>query len=128
MDKKQNLKKILLLDDQEMILTTLSRMIQILGSSATTSTDGKETVELYRKSLEEGRPFDILILDISIDNGIGADMIIEDLLKIDPRVCAIVSSGDPNHDAVENYRERGFSGVLLKPFTIDKLKEILDDF
>ncbi|HRX15085.1 MAG TPA: response regulator [Spirochaetota bacterium] len=126
MNKTQNIKKVLLLDDQQMILTTLSRMIEILGGTVTTSTDGKDTLELYKNSFEKNDPFDLLILDISIDNGIGADIIIDDLLKIDPDVKAIVSSGDPNHDAVINYKERGFASVLLKPFTIDKLKDILD--
>ncbi|MDA3900940.1 MAG: response regulator [Spirochaetes bacterium] len=127
MRQSENSSSILLLDDQQMILKTLSRMLEMLGHTVTTSIDGKETVRLYRESVEAGTPFDLLILDIFIENGSGAHDIIDELQGINPKVKALVSSGDPTHEVIINYKESGFTATLLKPFTIDQLKQTLTE-
>jgi len=55
----------------------------------------------------------------------GLKTVIE-LLKIDPNVKAVVSSGYSNDPIMANYEDYGFCGVVPKPYTKMQLSEILN--
>ncbi len=48
-----------------------------------------------------------------------------ELRKIDPEVKTIVSSGYSNDPIMAEYRKFGFSGVVVKPYKIKELSEVL---
>ena len=66
-----------------------------------------------------------MILDLTIRGGMGGKEVIERLLKIDPDVKAIVSSGYSNDPVLSDFRRYGFSGMVSKPFKIEELKGLL---
>ncbi len=90
-----------------------------------TAADGEEAIRLYRKALEEKDPFDAVIMDLTIPGKMDGKETIKELLKIDPKVKAIVSSGYANDPVMAHYEQYGFKGRLVKPYTLDKLKEVL---
>jgi DNA-binding NarL/FixJ family response regulator len=47
------------------------------------------------------------------------------LLEIDPEVKAIISSGYVDNPIMSKYRESGFKGIIIKPYEIEELSEIL---
>ncbi len=51
--------------------------------------------------------------------------VIEELLAIDPRVKAIVSSGYSNDPVMSDFKKYGFSGVIAKPYEIQELYGVL---
>jgi DNA-binding NarL/FixJ family response regulator len=51
---------------------------------------------LYQKALSEQKPFDLVIVDLKIPGTMDGRRTMQELLKIDPSVKAIVSSGLPN--------------------------------
>ncbi|MBU0986265.1 MAG: response regulator, partial [Proteobacteria bacterium] len=57
--------------------------------------------------------------------GMGGKEAVKDLLKIDPKAKAIVSSGYSHDPVLSDYGNYGFSGVIPKPFTLQDLSEIL---
>ena len=127
--KKTNQKgqgKILIMDDQEPILKMVGRMLNKMGYDVSFATDGTQAIESYRKAYEVGRPFDLVILDLTVPGGMGGAKTIPELLKIDPNVKAVVSSGYSNDPIMANYEDYGFCGVAPKPYTKDQLGEILD--
>lgn len=122
----ENKKRILLLDDDQLIITTVERILKILNYEVESVSTGEELLNIYKQRQNEGTVFDIVIMDLIIPNGMGGKETIGKLRKIDPNVKTLVSSGNPADPAIVNYEEFGFNGVLEKPFTIDNLKSILE--
>jgi CheY-like chemotaxis protein len=119
-------KKILIMDDDEVFCKFMRRVLNRLGYDVGTAGDGAAAVELYRKSLESGDPFDAVIVDLKILGGMGGEEATKRLLEIDPGVKAIASSGYSNDPIIANYREYGFRGALAKPYTMEELALTLD--
>ncbi|MEJ2695362.1 MAG: response regulator [Candidatus Sulfobium sp.] len=117
--------KVLVMDDEDVIRTILSVMLLAFGYEAHLTADGEEAIQTYVKALEAGEPFDAVIMDLNIPEGMGGSEAIRRLREIDPDVKAIVSSGYRNNPAVENFGEYGFRAVLHKPYSISELREVL---
>ena len=85
--------KVLLMDDEQIILDVTSEILTFLKYDVMSAKDGLAAVDLYRKEKDAGAPFDIVILDLSVPAGLGGKETIELLRKVDPAVKAVVSSG-----------------------------------
>jgi DNA-binding response OmpR family regulator len=108
--------RILLLDDESAICEITGIFMKKLGYMPVITSSGEDTIEEYRRAMEEGKRFDLVILDLSIPGGLGGKEVIAALREMDPSVRALVSSGDANDPAVMHYVDYGFSGVLMKPY------------
>jgi len=108
--------RILLLDDEPAICEITGILLKKLGYDAVITSRGEDTILAYENSIGQGARFDVVILDLSIPGGIGGKEVLSTLLKMDPEVKALVSSGDANDPAVSDYKKFGFSGVLMKPY------------
>jgi two-component system cell cycle sensor histidine kinase/response regulator CckA len=117
--------RILLMDDEECILEATSEVLAFLGYECEVVRDGVDAVTLYEKAKEQNRPFDAVIIDLTIKGKMSGKETIQHLLEIDPDVKAIVSSGYSDDPVMANYQEYGFCGVVTKPYTIEELKECL---
>src|SRR5208337_371008 len=118
--------KILLMDDEQIILDVTLEVLTFLGYDVSFARDGAEALDLYTKEKAAGHPFDIVILDLSIPNGIGGKDAIGHIRAFDPAVKAIVSTGYTNDPVVQNFEQYGFSGILSKPYKINDLKTVLE--
>ena len=131
LNKNDNLimgqEKILVLDDEMMIMKTLGKMLEFLGYRMDFCTTGEDTIRLYRKALENNESYDAVIMDLTIQGGMGGDVAIKKILEIDPDACVIVSSGYSTHPIMANYGQYGFKNVISKPYTIKKLSEVLNE-
>lgn len=118
---------ILIMDDQESILKMAGRMLTSMGYTMTSSTDGAQMIQIYNNAYQSGKRFDLVILDLTVPGGLGGAKTIPELLKIDPKVKAVVSSGYSNDPIVANYKDYGFCGVMPKPYTKNQLSKILNE-
>ena len=84
-----------------------------------------------RLALESGDPFDAVILDLTIPGGMGGKETLDAMLKLDPNVKAIVSSGYSNDPVMSDYGRFGFRQAIRKPYHIQEmsaaLKEVLEN-
>lgn len=119
--------KVLLMDDEQIILDVTHEVLKFLNFDVMFATDGLAAIDLYKKEKIAGSPFDIVILDLSVPTGMGGKETIEELRKFDPAVKAIVSSGYANDPVVEDFSQYGFSAKLTKPYKITDLKNILEE-
>ncbi len=119
--------KILILDDEELIRDTLKEMLVLLGYEVETAQDGKGAIEKYKKAFEEKRPFDVIIMDLTIPGGMGGKEALKEILKIDPNAVAVVSSGYTSSHIISEYQMYGFKGILKKPYRIEDLNNLLQE-
>lgn len=115
--------RVLLMDDEEMIRKVTGAMLQEIGYTVEVAKDGSEALELYKRGRDSSRPFDAVIMDLTIPGGMGGREAIEKLREIDPSVKAIVSSGYSNDPVMGNFSEYGFKAVLSKPYKIIQLSK-----
>jgi CheY-like chemotaxis protein len=115
--------RILFMDDEEMLRSVVSRMLEIMGYDVMAAADGDEALRLYIEAAENGSRFDAVILDLSVNDGMGGREAAEKLVEYDPDVIALVSSGFVGDTVLQNYREFGFRGVIPKPYTSDELRD-----
>ena len=113
--------KILIMDDEKLVRNVAHDILSFLGYKVEFTTNGQETLDLYRTNMEKGTPFDIVIMDLTIPGGMGGKETIKNLLQINPQVKAIVTSGYSNDPIMANYKEYGFMGVVNKPFQVKDL-------
>lgn len=118
--------KVLLMDDEQIIVDVTLDILTFLDYDGMYARDGAAALDLYKQENEAGVPFDLVILDLSVPEGMGGKDAVALLKAYDPAVKAIVSSGYTDDRVVQNFMQYGFSGRLLKPYKISDLKEILE--
>lgn len=112
---------ILFMDDDRGVLSSIVPLLESEGYCVTAASDGGEAVREYLAAYESGRPFDLVIMDLTVPGGMGGVEAIKKLRKTDPSVKAIVSSGYSTDPVMSAYQEYGFVGVVRKPYPIDEL-------
>jgi len=118
-------KRILIMDDEEMIRKVTGKMLQSFGYEAGYAQDGDEAIKLYKEAKNSINPYDAVLMDLTIPGGMGGKEAVKILLEIDPDLKAIVSSGHSNDTIMTNHLEHGFSGFILKPYKIQELQNVL---
>jgi len=119
--------KILLMDDDKSVINVLSKMLINLGNEVDEAADGAEALRKYKKAIKSNKPFDVVVMDLTIPGGMGGKEAVQNLLKIDPGIKAIVSSGYGNDPAIANYKDFGFIRAISKPYKIVDLKQMLNE-
>jgi two-component system, cell cycle sensor histidine kinase and response regulator CckA len=108
--------RILVLEDDPLVRSLITRNLSTQGFEVVESAEGTETVRLYQEAMAEGRTFDLVILDLSIPNGMGGVRTMEKLRAMDSDVVAIVSSGYSDDPVMAKPTAYGFTAVLPKPY------------
>jgi len=128
--KEQKLAKslnIMVMDDEEIILSSLKLMLENFGHKVTSTNHGEECLNAYVETLNGGGQFDMIILDLTNSKGKGGLWTIKQILKLKPSAKFIAASGYSSNNDLSNYKQNGFSAVLQKPFGTETLSKCLND-
>ena len=111
----------LVVDDERIIRRSAAEVLKRLGYEVGSAKDGREGIEIYEKAREDGRPFDVVIMDLTIPGELGGKKAVGRLRALDPGAKVIVSSGYSEDPVMSRFREYGFDGVLVKPYDVEGL-------
>jgi len=117
---------VLLVDDEERILTVGREICKALGYSVITAASGKEAVTIYKKNKKK---INLVILDMIMPEMNGLETFLK-LKKLNPDVKVLLSTGYSIDEKAQEMLKQGCRGYILKPYSVidfsHKLREILE--
>ena len=117
---------ILLVDDEERILTVGREICKALGYSVITASSGKEAIKIYKKKKET---INLVILDMIMPEMNGLETFLE-LKKLSPDIKVLLSTGYSIDEKAQEMLRQGCKGYILKPYSVidfsHKLREVLE--
>ncbi len=116
---------ILVLDDEEVICELVAYALTPLGYTVEQAYNAETALRMYREAMERGKPFDVVIMDLTIPGGMGGKEAVVKLREIDPKAKAVVSSGYAMDPIMSRFRDYGFAGVIAKPYDITELEQVV---
>lgn len=118
--------RVLVMEDDPAIRALLADILDLLGYEVKISSEGEEALRLYAEAETEGKPFAVVIMDLTIPGGMGGREAVQLLKENYPEARAIVSSGYANDQALAEYQEIGFDALISKPYRVKDLAAILE--
>jgi CheY-like chemotaxis protein len=127
-DSVQESKRVLIMDDEVLILDVASGILRASGALVETCETSDAVVAAYLSAFEQQQPYDVVILDLTIRGGAGGEVAARRILEIDSDAIIICSSGYTDADVVSEFRRFGFEGIIKKPYTAADLREVVGRF
>ena len=113
---------VLLIDDEEMILTVGRALLEKLGYRVLVASGGKQGLEVLKR---EGGDIDLIVLDL-IMPGMSGSQVFDAIRAIRPRIPVLLSSGYSMNGQTREILEKGCNGFLQKPFNLSELSQKID--
>jgi len=117
--------RVLFMDDDPNICTLAGNMLEGLGYRYDIARNGEEAAQLYKRYLNIGRPYDLVIMDLTIIGGMGGEQTFKVLRDLHPEVRAIIASGYDHDDMARQFLDLGFLGYLAKPYRVGDLGRVI---
>jgi CheY-like chemotaxis protein len=114
------IKKIMVVDDEEIIRQIIKDQLELLGVQATVFSNGGEAVDFFKTSPDI---FDGIILDLTLPDMAGQELL-EKLLNINSSIKVAFASGDNINSEIEVDGKRVVL-ALQKPVRLDDLENFL---
>ncbi|NOX33113.1 MAG: response regulator [Deltaproteobacteria bacterium] len=113
--------RVLVMDDDELILDVISKLLRRLGYEPFAASNGSQAIEICKKAAACGRKIDIALLDYDIQNDLGGFPTLEQLQKTDPDIRGLLITGHCDDMEIKKFKHYGFVDMLEKPFSIKHL-------
>ena len=115
------------MDDDPHISYLTGTMLETLGYEFDLVKNGTEAIEFFERSLNLGRLYDLVILDLTIVDGMGGEETFKHMRELSPKVRAVIVSGYDNDEKAQQFIvEKGFCGYLTKPYRVDDLGAVIN--
>jgi two-component system, cell cycle sensor histidine kinase and response regulator CckA len=118
--------RILVIDDEEMILSVVGTMLNSLGYECAVAQDGLSGFHKYIRAKADGNPFAAVLLDATIPNGVSGEEALKLLLEADENARVILCSGYADNDLINKAEQLGFRAFLAKPFSMSEFVSVFN--
>jgi CheY-like chemotaxis protein len=109
--------RLLLVDDEDVVRSVATTILERLGYAVVTARDGEEALEIYRR---DGYAIDLVILDMIMPKMGGRECYTQ-LRQINPEVKVILSTGYALDESTQKILDGGMRGIAQKPYASDEL-------
>ncbi len=115
-------RRILVVDDEEMVLDTIGRALMSFGHSPTTLTDPSAALSLFRSLPKH---FDLAIIDQTMPRMTGVELAAE-IRKINPDVPILIATGYSRALDDRSLQAAGMTAVIMKPLSLRDFQIAVD--
>ncbi len=112
---------ILIVDDDESIRVLCRLLLERIGFDVLSASDGREALDVFNKHHADIR---CVILDLTMPHMDGEETF-RQLIKIDPDIRVIMSSGYNEQEIAQKISGKGYTGFIQKPYSLNNLTDIL---
>ena len=117
--------RLLIMTDEEAIRQAVGQTLSGMGHTVVWAQNGQTAIEKYKTTQQMDAQFEVVILALTVREGMGGLETLQALLQLDPGVKAIAMNGNVRDPELLEPGRHGFKAVLTKPFEAGKLREIL---
>ena len=117
--------RVLVMDDESTVRQVAVAMLKKLGYEAEAVLDGASALHANAEATAAGRPFNVIIMDLTIPGGMGGEEAAALLRASHTPAQLIASSGYATDPVMAEYRAYHFDGVLAKPYNFAELTQVL---
>jgi len=116
--------RVLLCEDEEDARDILGFYLNTIFGEVVVAKDGQEGLDVYRKNLDNGQPFDLVLTDLNMPNMDGMSML-EAIHAIDPKQNFIIVSAYRDEEKLHRSIDLRVLGYFIKPLNVDNVMEML---
>jgi len=111
-------KSILVVEDDLQLGELFQTVLEGVGCKVSLAVDGQAALDIFRRALGVGEPFDLVLMDLNLPVMDGRQCLGR-LLLLDPTVPILITTGDPDEEFAS--LEHLVAGVLEKPIGLSEL-------
>ncbi len=112
----------LVVDDDEAVRNTLSRLLEQAGYTALSASSGEEALLIARA---RGNEINVFLVDVSMP-GLTGPEVFDSIREMIPDAKVILMSGYNHVDSVRRCASRGLLGFLQKPFMLEDFQALME--
>ena len=116
---------ILIMDDDEDVRKVIVRLLIKVGYDVISTSEGGQAIKAYKKAKEKGKPFNLVIMDLTVRGGMQGMDAVRSILQYDPDAKILVASGYSNAWVMSHYEDYGIKAVIAKPFAIEVFLDLI---
>ena len=113
---------ILLIDDDEFVVTIGEAMLNKLGYKALSAQSGEQALQLME---DQGEPADLVIMDMVMP-GMDGEELFDRIHALRPSLPVILSSGYPQDEHIDQLINKGCRGFIKKPYRMSELAQQIE--
>jgi len=112
---------ILIVDDEEVMRNLAKEILTTCGYEYLFAENGEEAIEIYKANKDKIK---LVLLDMVMPKKSGKEAY-DEIVKINPKVKVLLSSGFRQDDRVQKLLDLGIDGFIQKPYTLTNLSKIV---
>lgn len=113
--------KILVVEDDDMNYIYLKQIFKVLGSEVIRVKNGRKAIETCKNEV-----FDLIMMDIQLPDIDGCE-VTKNIRSFNSTVPIIAQTASKSPEELEEVSKAGFNHILLKPFKIDDIRNLLHE-
>ncbi len=117
--------KVLIVDDEDDLRKVANMILTRCGYEVVQCDNGQDAVRIYQSLFRTGTPPDVVLMDLTLRGGMNGTETAAEILHLDPEARIVCTSGSVTEEVQMIFLERGFVGVLPKPYEAGELTQVV---
>lgn len=114
---------VLIVDDEDDLRRVAQMILKRCGYECVECDNGQDAIKIYQSLYRKGTPPDVVLMDLTLRGGMNGTETAGEILALDRDARIVCTSGSVTQEVQMVFLERGFVGVLPKPYEAGELTQ-----